>query len=192
MNNTLDLSSGVGESKRVNVDNFSEKYLSVTDIALAKNITKAILSGAKYILVDLSLINELDRKLADQKRTEAILQKTAHLNNIGIEAEKEGRIADAIEAYEENIATGQRALHAYDRLRILYHRAKDYNNEIRVIKRMIEVNDIDPTDESAWWIKQLRKAEALLAKTTHKKSKNKAPVAPTKTPDKPINIFWTD
>lgn len=134
MNNTLDLSSGVGESKRVNVDNFSEKYLSVTDIALAKNITKAILSGAKYILVDLSLINELDRKLADQKRTEAILQKTAHLNNIGIEAEKEGRIADAIEAYEENIATGQRALHAYDRLRILYHRAKDYNNEIRVIE----------------------------------------------------------
>ncbi len=75
----------------------------------------------------------------EQKTRDALLNKTAELNTIGIELEKEGKIEDAIKVYEENAALGYKATHAYNRLMVLYHRLERYDDERRIINRTIEV-----------------------------------------------------
>jgi tetratricopeptide (TPR) repeat protein len=68
-----------------------------------------------------------------------LLSKTAQRNNQGIEYEKKGKIEEAIKVYEENIIYGYPATHSFNRLMILYHKQKQYSEEIRVIKRAIEI-----------------------------------------------------
>lgn len=53
--------------------------------------------------------------------------------------EKNGNVDMAIITYEENIESDYSANHAFERLMILYRRNKDYQNEIRVINRALEV-----------------------------------------------------
>lgn len=68
------------------------------------------------------------------------LYACANSNNRGIELEKAGRVADAIQVYEANIAGDcYPACHSFDRLMVLYRKQKDYANEIRVIGKAIEV-----------------------------------------------------
>jgi tetratricopeptide (TPR) repeat protein len=70
-----------------------------------------------------------------QKRAEAeeLLSKTAERNNLGIAAEKNGEIEKAIEYYEQNIKDDYPAIHSFSRLMVLYHKRKQYEDEIRVI-----------------------------------------------------------
>lgn len=72
---------------------------------------------------------------------DAALRKVVSNNLQGKEFEKSGDIQSAITLYEENIATLYPALHAYERLMIIYHRLKDYENEKRVIETAIQVFD---------------------------------------------------
>lgn len=58
---------------------------------------------------------------------------------LGIRYEKEGNIEDAVKVYEENIAMRSNGRHAYDRLKIIYRRQKDRENEIRVLRVAIGV-----------------------------------------------------
>ena len=81
---------------------------------------------------DLAIHN---KHLEDERR----LFQTASLNNQGIALEKEGKIDEAIDVYEQNIVLGYKATHSFDRLRILYRKRKDYENMARVIKREGEV-----------------------------------------------------
>ena len=84
------------------------------------------------------------------------LPKAAETNNLGIQLEKEGRISEAISAYEENITEGAYLTrHPYDRLAVLYRRAKDYDNEIRVLTLAFERTG----DEK--YAERLHKAEEL-------------------------------
>lgn len=69
---------------------------------------------------------------------EDLLTKTASLNNQGITLEGEGKIEEAIKVYEENVTLGYPAHHSYDRLRILYNKRKDEENEKRILKLTIE------------------------------------------------------
>ena len=48
-------------------------------------------------------------------------------------------IEDAVKVYEENIAMRSNGRHAYDRLKIIYRRQKDRENEIRVLRVAIGV-----------------------------------------------------
>ena len=83
-----------------------------------------------------------EHAMAEHQRRTALYEtqnRTASLNNKGITAEKEGRIEDAIAAYEENIAIGGKALHAYNRLRIIYKKLGRKDDERSVIQRMVEV-----------------------------------------------------
>lgn len=101
--------------------------------------TKASLKGYNNFVVPRDLY---DRTMAEHERRIALYETqnhTASLNNKGIAAEKEGRIEDAIAAYEENITIGGKALHAYNRLRIIYKRLGRKDDERRVIQRMVEV-----------------------------------------------------
>lgn len=71
------------------------------------------------------------------------MHQTATNNNEGIAFEKQGDTASAIEVYEKNLEIGYPASHSYNRLMIIYHREKKYEDEIRVIKKAIEVFSLD-------------------------------------------------
>lgn len=82
--------------------------------------------------------DEMEQILANKAKQEEFNRKiarAAELNNEGIALEKAGDIAGAIAKYEENILPDARlSLHPYHRLCVLYRRAGDYDNEIRVIE----------------------------------------------------------
>ena len=67
------------------------------------------------------------------------LPKATDTNNQGIECEKSGDIDGAIRLYESNITPDAYVTrHPYDRLAVLYRKAKDYDNEIRVLTLAFE------------------------------------------------------
>lgn len=105
---------------------------------------KAIFNGETppgYVEMDVERY-ERDLRISNERlERDELLNETARLNNVGIALEKEGRIDEAIETYENNISLGYKAAHSFDRLRILYRKRKDYENMIRVIKREGEVFD---------------------------------------------------
>lgn len=75
-------------------------------------------------------------KLREKK--DRILNETCDLNNKGIAYEKEGNIEEAIKCYEQNLLVGYPATHSYERLCILYRKAGDYQNEMRVLAKAIK------------------------------------------------------
>lgn len=93
----------------------------------------------EFVEVDDDILKIAREKLRIRNMENEILSKTAELNNIGINCEKEGDIKGAIEVYEENIKTGYQATHAYDRLRIIYRKMRDWDNMDRVIEKYAEV-----------------------------------------------------
>jgi len=60
-------------------------------------------------------------------------------NNEGIQLEKTGKTARAIALYEINIAEGFDGTHPYERLADLYREAGRREDEIRVLKRAVQV-----------------------------------------------------
>jgi tetratricopeptide (TPR) repeat protein len=65
--------------------------------------------------------------------------KQVGLNTSGKENEKNGEVEIAIKKYEKNISEGFVGNHPYDRLAVIYRKTKDYDNELRVLNRAIEV-----------------------------------------------------
>jgi len=97
-------------------------------------------NGHKYVNVPVGTLDELKRLKDEKKQKEKRLHDCASRNNKGIALEKEGKIDRAIKVYESNIVEGcYPARHSFDRLMILYRKQNDYDNEIRVINRAIEV-----------------------------------------------------
>ena len=109
----------------------AEKILMMSFDALNK--------GEKFFFVPRNIYDGAIAESKRHKELEKKLKRTAELNNIGRAAEKEGRIDDAIKAYEDNIAIGYKATHAYDRLIVLYGRLKRNDDLKRVILRKIEI-----------------------------------------------------
>lgn len=58
----------------------------------------------------------------------------------GTELEKSGRIEEAINLYEKNIADYADTPHPYNRLRVIYSKRKQYDEAIRVCKAYIEMS----------------------------------------------------
>ena len=106
----------------------------------------------------------LESKSYDEKNS---IQVDRNLNSI--EKEQKREIEVAIKEYEQNIDEGFEGNHPYDRLAIIYRKNKDYDNEIRVLNRGIEIfnrlskssprQDIKPKLEK--FKKRLEKAEEL-------------------------------
>lgn len=114
-------------------------YGSLIDKNTFDDLIDMQLDGAKYVNIPSRTLLELNRR----KKANAIesdkLSSCAARNNKGMEYEKDGDIDSAINIYEENILDGYPAHHSYKRLMVLYHKQKDYENEIRVIERALEV-----------------------------------------------------
>lgn len=108
-------------------------------IDVCNQAADAIMHGYNNIVIPKTMY---ENAVAERKRLKELFERqnrTAELNNIGIKAEKEGRIDDAIAAYEENIAIGHTAYHAYTRLVVIYKRLGRENDKKRVEQRIVEV-----------------------------------------------------
>jgi hypothetical protein len=128
-----------------------------------------------------SMVVEKKRRAEQQD----LLQRTATLNNKGIELEKNKDIEGAIRVYEENIRLGYLASHSFDRLRILYRKRGDIINEKRVVCRRYEVYNL-PSEELK---KELDKIEN---KVKGIKPENKLPqkANPSKPESLPLGIQY--
>lgn len=89
--------------------------------------------GYKFFLVDKRKFLEWYKAKEKTDEKERLLAKVVELNNRGKQEEKNGLIEKAIETYEECISVGHPTLFPFERLIILYHRAKQYEEEKRVI-----------------------------------------------------------
>lgn len=91
----------------------------------------------------------------------AKLNRCSDLNTKGIELERSGDISGAVKVYEENISGDcYPATHSFDRLCVIYRRAKDYRNEIRVLEKACMVFTLDK------YKTRLAKAKELQAKSS--------------------------
>lgn len=115
------------------------KYGNLIDEDTRSTLMDYLIMGAKTVNVPYGTLAELERRKQAQKAKELLLSKTASLNNKGKELEKAGKLKNAIKVYETNISLGYPAHHSYKRLMVLYHKAKDFENERRVILRALEI-----------------------------------------------------
>lgn len=85
--------------------------------------------------------NKIDNEAESGLGEDNIFNKQSERNLKGEELEKQGDIKGAAMLYEQNLKEGFPGTHPYDRLGILYEKEKNYEEEIRVINRAIEVFD---------------------------------------------------
>lgn len=115
---------------------------------VVNQVSDAILKGYNNIVIPKELYIKAKEDRKQTKELSWKISRTAELNNIGIAAEKEGRIEDAIAAYEENIAIGYTAFHSYDRLITIYRKLGRKEDERRVVVRKMEVFGWDKETEN--------------------------------------------
>lgn len=116
-----------------------QKYDSVMGLNVSADYLGAYLAGQKMFNVPDWLLQKWEDDLRVKKLEDKQLADTVRNNNKGIAYEKEGNIKFAIKIYEKNLEIGYPATHSYNRLMIIYHKEKRYEDEIRVIKKAIGV-----------------------------------------------------
>lgn len=147
------------------ISTFFKKYLSVLTPQLVSDINQATLQGVKKAQISIETLSELDARLAERKAEQQRLDRCAKMNNRGGELEKKGKIRQAIKVYEANIeGECYAACHSFDRLMVIYRKAKDYENEIRIIERALTVLCPRYPDLYSKYQERLMKAQTLQAK----------------------------
>lgn len=116
--------------------------------------------GTDYMEIPDDEYEEAANVYNEQIEKENRLFRCTALNNEGMAMEKNGDIDGAIAAYEQNIKEGCTALHSFDRLAIIYRRRKEYSEEIRVVKKALEIYP-----QMGYFLNRLAKAEELLGKS---------------------------
>lgn len=115
------------------------KKIGLADSIIRDRVLSAILNGSKFVDFTPYEYQQSIVQYNKYKEQEKALIQCSKRNSRGISFEKAGKIKSAIRVYEENIADGFPAHHSYKRLMVLYHKAKDYENEERVIYRALDV-----------------------------------------------------
>lgn len=150
---------------KVSVRSLMKKYMAVMPQDFFFDLNSATLKGVKTVFVKSSVIADLDKALVEKKEKDKWLRDCSVRNNRGIEHEKNGKVRLAVKAYEDNIKEGcYPACHAFDRLMIIYRKQKDFENEIRVIDRAIDVLCPRYPDLLEKYSTRKIKAQALLGK----------------------------
>lgn len=122
---------------RIPINKAKELFLAYS--AIQETVLDAILSGDKFVELPEWEYQLAQLEFSKCKAEKDSLEKCAKRNNKGLEYEKDGKIKLVIKQYEANISDGYPAHHSYKRLMVIYHKQKDLENEIRVIKRALEV-----------------------------------------------------
>lgn len=154
----------MGKKISVNIDRFIHTYNSSIPESLFVQLLNAQFRGILTYELEESVIARIETKEAKRLEQELRFNACVDRNNRGFELEKYGDVDGAISIYEENIADGYPATHSFDRLMVLYRKAKNYKNEIRVIKKAIIVFKSD-AQLIEKYTKRLGKAELLLHKS---------------------------
>ena len=119
---------------------FISKYLSCIPEPLFNKLQDLLLEGVRTTEISVTEFESIDSIFKERKRQNLLLKKCARINTRGKELEKAGLVNQAIRLYEKNIGYDcYPATFSFDRLMILYHKAKDYENEKRVILRALDV-----------------------------------------------------
>lgn len=141
-------------------------YMPYAPARLKRISREAMFQSATKFEVPTTDFNEAKSKYNKMRLWERDLAFACCRNNDGIALEKDGKIEEAIKAYEDNIELGFPAMHSYTRLMIIYRRLKDFENEQRVIHRAIEVytNAGMIIDDIMKWEKRLEKSKLLQSK----------------------------
>lgn len=127
--------------RRVDIKSFFDKYIQYDCIPddLFDNLQHRFIHGFSYADIPEGQIKLVEGRYERRKTENERLGRCAALNNEGIQYEKQGEIDKAINVYEQNITDGYPATHSYDRLMILYRKRKEYDKEIAVIEKAIEI-----------------------------------------------------
>lgn len=124
---------------------------------------RAASEGKDFIEVPYQDYADARRIAGEIRRRDELMYRTVARNNFGHKSETNGRIEDAVAAYEENIAEGYAATFSFDRLMVIYHKRRDYANEVRVINRALEVfNAANHKADVERWLRRREKACAKL------------------------------
>jgi len=83
--------------------------------------------------------NPVEEIRLHNRRLSEILCIMVNRNNKGIELEKKRDIENAIKLYEQNVADEFFGTHPYDRLAMIYRKRKQFEDEIRILKRKISI-----------------------------------------------------
>lgn len=124
---------------RINIKQFVDEYMSAIPLDLFIALQDKLINGQTHTTLLTAIVEAVQAKSNEIKREEIAMKKCTNLNNLGIQQEKLGNIDYAIKLYEENINSTFIACHSFDRLMILYRQKKEYNNEIRVINKALDV-----------------------------------------------------
>lgn len=138
-----------------------EQYRAVLPISIVAKIGKAIIQGDNSIAVSSTQLSNWRAKMEQYNKQQELLAQCVELNNRGIEYERCGNLAGAIQVYEQGIALGYPAHHAFKRLLVLYRKQKDYADELRVAQRACHVF---PTAQRQAYIDRRDKVKELLKK----------------------------
>lgn len=124
---------------RINIQSFIRKYMSVLPMDLFTELNNLSLQGTHAQITTCTII-ELDKRLAERKAADRALKACAKRNTKGKEYEKAGEIGLAIRTYEKNIEGDcYSACHSFDRLMVLYRKRKEYDKELAVIEKALDV-----------------------------------------------------
>ncbi|MXV16875.1 hypothetical protein [Hufsiella ginkgonis] len=114
-------------------------YLAALGEETFNELQIASLNGRLTIQIEKSRLDKIEEQAVSNQKLLQDINRTADLNNLEIKYEAEGNVDLVIEFYEQNVAVGRPAMHAYDRLVTIYRSQKRYDHEIRVIKAAIKV-----------------------------------------------------
>lgn len=106
---------------------------------MLQKLDRRYMAGFSYADFPIERIREVEQNYKTAIERERMIAQIAALNNEGIEAEKAGNIEVAIAAYQQNVSNRVVASYSYERLMVIYRRLKDYDKEIEVIEKAIEV-----------------------------------------------------
>ena len=127
------------------------------------------------------IIEDRELKLRQQeeynKEIEKIQEKSKiayEYNQLAMKLEKNGDIDGAIENYEKCIELKFEGNYPYDILSILYRKIKDYDNEIRVLNKAIELFEfLDKATQRIDTLSKLEKFKTRLNRATELRDKKK-------------------
>lgn len=135
--------------KRYKIDEFND-YCTLNGLIPPEDImakeTELVLKGENYIYIHESIIKEMHRKKEEHDNWESDYKCISSLRLRGIEEEKLGNIEMAISSYQKCIEKGEQSVfsmfhtyaHAYERIIVLFHKTKQYNNEIQYINSLLK------------------------------------------------------